>query len=124
MNLIHYHENSMGKTCPHDSICWQENRVRCLFSSGLSHLGLVFLGLFCHVWSFIFSGFLPEALADDSVQLRKSYPTSTSIMQEFLLTTRVNGNPRFMRHCSYSFCHLSSVWPKYPKLEFPIKEQR
>lgn len=52
---------------------------------GLSQLGLHDLGLFYCAWGFIFSGFLPIALAVESFQLSKSYLSSASMMQDSLL---------------------------------------
>lgn len=68
-----------------------------------------------HVWSFMSSGFLPKALAADSIQLRKSYPSSTSMMQESPFNTRVNWNLRWMQHFSSSVCRLVPVLLKYYK---------
>jgi hypothetical protein len=97
--------------------------VCCLFSFGLLHLGLELLGLFHCVWGFIFSGFLPEALAVASVQLRKSYLSSSSWCK-FLFNTRGNWNRSVTQHFSYSFCHLAPVLPRFCKFKFPIREKR
>ncbi|EDL07991.1 mCG147252 [Mus musculus] len=76
-------DSSVGDTVRGDS--WQQSCILCRFLIGLSQLDLHDLGLFYCVWGFIFSGFLPTALALESPQLRKSYLSSTSMMQESLL---------------------------------------
>lgn len=81
-------DSSVDDTIREDS--WQWSCVLCRFliglsQLGLSQLGLHDLGLFYCAWGFIFSGFLPIALAVESSQLSKSYLSSTSMMQASLL---------------------------------------
>lgn len=68
-------------------------------------------------WGFIFSGFLPTALAADNVLLRKSYLSSTFMMQEFLFHTRANWSPS-LEHFNYPFCYLAPGLPKFSKCKF------
>lgn len=81
-------DSSVDDTIREDS--WQQSCVLCRFliglsQLGLSQLGLHDLGLFYCAWGFIFSGFLPIALAVESSQLSKSYLSSTFMMQDSLL---------------------------------------